>query len=186
MNSKERFHPNINGNALDLESGKISFLRQMADWMQEWFDSGRPGLSKQTASAFIQTNRAILDLCEELLHGDEFTYILTGRLQTDPLERGYSQYRQMSGGRFLVGLKDVLRSENIIEIRTCLKRNIDLEHVQNSDQVPADPIFQTFLEDMADIPPVVLDSDAYEVAVYVAGYVLHTISSKTPIVDCEL
>ena len=31
VNSKERFHPNMTGNALDLESGKINFLRQMAD-----------------------------------------------------------------------------------------------------------------------------------------------------------
>ena len=30
--------------------------------------------------------------------------------QTDPLERQFSQYRQMNGGRFLVSLREVLHS----------------------------------------------------------------------------
>ena len=44
------------------------------------------GLSKRTFKALIQTNRAIANLCSDLL-SDGYYYILTGRLQNDPLER---------------------------------------------------------------------------------------------------
>ena len=47
---------------------------------------------------------------------------MTGRFQTDPLERRFSQYRQMNGGRFLVSLKEVMRSESIKTIlQNCLE-----------------------------------------------------------------
>ena len=59
-------------------------------------------------------NRAIADLTTDL-YNEGYKYVLTGRLQTDPLERRFSQYRQMSGGRFLVSLKEINRSESIVE-----------------------------------------------------------------------
>lgn len=63
------------------------------------------------------------------------------------------------------------RSHN--KIRTCLKRNIDLGYIQNSDEVLVDPLASVFLDEVADIPPLVFDSDAFEVAVCIAGYILH-------------
>ena len=56
----------------------------------------------------IQTNYAISELSLELLN-EGYDYILTGRFQSDPLERSFLQYRQLSGGRFLVSLQEVLR-----------------------------------------------------------------------------
>ena len=50
---------------------------------------------------------------------------MTGRFQTDPLERRFSQYRQMSGGRFLISLKEVLKSESIIQVKTILKNSLE-------------------------------------------------------------
>ena len=48
-------------------------------------------------------------------------YVLTAKFQSDPLERRYGQYSHMSGGWFLVSLKDVSQSENILEIKTLVK-----------------------------------------------------------------
>ena len=48
-------------------------------------------------------------LIDELLEED-YDFVLVGRMQTDPLERRFSQYRQMSGGRFLVGFGEVRNS----------------------------------------------------------------------------
>ena len=36
VNAKERFHPNIVGNALIADDGKIEFLRQFSNWLSEW------------------------------------------------------------------------------------------------------------------------------------------------------
>ena len=53
-----------------------------------------------------------------------YDFRLTSRFPSDPLERRYGQYRQMSGGRFLIGLKDATLSEKITKIKILLtKRN---------------------------------------------------------------
>ena len=92
VNAKERFHPNIVGNALIAGDGKIEFLRQFSNWLSEWIEAGKLGLSKQTFDALINSNRGIADLGSDLLN-EGYKYILTGRLQTDLLERRFSQYR---------------------------------------------------------------------------------------------
>ena len=65
-------------------------------------------------------------LIEDLLT-EGYNFVLTARLQSDPLERRYGQYRQMSGGRFLVGLKDATVSEKIIKMKSLLKEGIDID-----------------------------------------------------------
>lgn len=64
-------------------------------WMCRWRDSNAFGLSKQTFKTLISTNRATADLSTDLLK-EGYNYILTGRLQTDPIERIFSQYREIS------------------------------------------------------------------------------------------
>ena len=64
------------------------------------------------------------DLLDELLM-DDHKYILTARLQSDPIERRFSQYRQLSGRQFLVSLREVETSEKILLCQTLLKENID-------------------------------------------------------------
>ena len=45
---------------------------------------------------------------------DGYDYILTARLQSDPIERRFPQYRQMSGGRFTVSLREVRNTDFIL------------------------------------------------------------------------
>ena len=47
-------------------------------------------------------------------------------MQSDPFEKRFSQYRQMSGGRFLVSLCEVLNSERILQCRSLLKENVNI------------------------------------------------------------
>ena len=63
-------------------------------------------LTENTSSALKRTLRYTASLIEDLL-SEGYEYVLTSRFQSDPLERRFSQYRQMSGGRFLVGLREV-------------------------------------------------------------------------------
>ena len=57
---------------------------------------------------------------------------MTSRFQSDPLERRFGQYRQISGGRFLVGLREATSSEKIIKLKTLLKNHIDISNIMNS------------------------------------------------------
>ena len=47
--------------------------------------------------------------------------------QSDPLEKRFDQYRQMSGSRFLVGLKDINCSDKNLKIKSFLKEDIDID-----------------------------------------------------------
>ena len=75
--------------------------------------------------------RAQSYLIKELLD-ESYSFVLGRRFQSDPLEKRFSRYRQMSGGRFLVSLREVLTSEEILTCRSLLKEdvNIWLENIQ--------------------------------------------------------
>ena len=80
-------------------------------------------LTEQTSSALKQTLRCTASLIEDLI-AEGYNYVLTSRILSDLLERRYSQYRRMSGGRFLVGLKEVNDAKKILKIRSLLKEGI--------------------------------------------------------------
>ena len=109
-NSKTEFNSNNRlGNAAILGDNKPTFLRALADWIEEWKDESISNceqftLTENTSSALKRTLRCTASLIEDLL-SEGYEYVLTSRFQSDPLERRFSQYRQMSGGRFLVGLR---------------------------------------------------------------------------------
>ena len=52
-----------------------------------------------------------------------YQYVITARLQSDPVEQRFSQYRQMSGGRFLNNLQEVLNSKKILWCCSLIKEN---------------------------------------------------------------
>ena len=97
----------------------------MNTWLTKWETSTRFGLSKQTFSALRQTNNVISDLSSDLL-SEGYKFVLTGRMQTDCLERRSSHYRQMSGGRFLVSLNEVINSESIIKMKSLPQHELEI------------------------------------------------------------
>ena len=131
-NSKSRFNTsNRLGNAAVLNDKKPEFLRAFADWIDEWDNLKLPNCDKfnltaQTSHALRCTLRCHAALLEELL-SEGYSYVLTSRFQSDPLEKRYGKYHQMSGGRFLVGLKDVVFSEKILKIKSLVKEGLDID-----------------------------------------------------------
>ena len=124
-NSKERFNSsNKLGNDAVQSDHKPDFLRAVADWVKEWSTSPNFTLTKQTSHALITTLTASALLIEDLLE-EGYEYVLLARLLTDALERHFSKYRQMSGGRFLVCLLEVSNSERILRLRSIIKEGIN-------------------------------------------------------------
>ena len=136
-NSKARYSTaNYLGNAAVIGDNKQSFLRTMGDWIQNWQENKIPNCEKftqtsQTASAFVRTLKCHASLIEDLL-AEGYDFIMTSRFQSDPLERRFGQYRQISGGRFLVGLREATSSEKIIKLKTLLKNHIDISNIMDS------------------------------------------------------
>ena len=119
------------GHAAKKDDEKPKLCRALADWVENWCNERVPSfeqfiLSQSTAKALIRTLRCQASLIEDLFD-DGYDFILTARFQSDPLERRFDQYRQMSGGRFLVGFKDTICSEKILKIKCLLKEDIDID-----------------------------------------------------------
>ena len=71
-----------------------------------------------------QTLRCQAALIQDL-PTDGFDFVLTARLQSNPPERIYSQYSHMSGGLFLVSVRDVMYSENILKLNSLVQEGIN-------------------------------------------------------------
>ena len=114
VNVKVRFAPNPLGNALVKNDEKLGFVLTFADWLSLWCESKSTFcLSKQTFDGMIKTLRAQAHLASDLL-AEGYQFVLKAKFQSDPVEKRFSQYRQMSGGNFLVSLREVINSENIL------------------------------------------------------------------------
>ena len=99
-NSKQRFNTaNQLGNAAVSGGNKPDFLLSFADWVETWSACPAFTLTSQTSHALITTLRCTAYLITDLLNED-YEYVLTARFQSDPIERHFSKYRQMSGGSF--------------------------------------------------------------------------------------
>lgn len=175
------------GNAATRNDGKPEFLRKFADWVTEWQNTKirnceKFQLSKQTSDALSLTLRCHANLIEDLLMSPEFSFVLTSRFQSDPIERRFSQYRQMSGGRFLVSWKNVNQSETILKMKTLLKADCNLqESLSTICQEEKKQALVQIDEKISHVDEEVyqLNSSSLEVSNMIAGYVSRKASPLT-------
>ena len=96
-NSKQEFNTNFRtGNAAVKDDKKPLFLREFANWLEDWQsllskNSQKFTLSKQTNTALVITIRCNASLIEDLLMEKKYKYVLTSRFQTDFLELRFSK-----------------------------------------------------------------------------------------------
>ena len=133
-NSKQEFNTNFRiGNAAVKDDKKTLFFREFANWLQDWQSLQSKNyqkltLSKQTNTALVITLQCIASLIEDLLMEKIYKYFSTSRFQTDCLELRFSKYRQMSGGRFLFGLREMQVFEKILSTMSLLKTSINIRN----------------------------------------------------------
>ena len=157
----------------------------MADWIQNWQEKKissceKFSLTSQTASAFVRTLKCHALLIEDLL-AEVYDFILTSRFQSDPLKRRFGQYRQISSGRFLVGLKETTSSEKIIELKMFLKDDIGISNIMDSN-VEHDENIETLLHHVdlsrRSDEMVTLSEDSGTVGIYIAVYVAKKLKER--------
>ena len=145
-------------------------------------------LSGQTNSALQRTLRCHAALIEDLLEIDGYKSVLTARFQSDPLEKRYGQYRQMSGGRFLVSLKETMCCENILKMKSILKEGLDVNADLKVDTSHDPSEFEVLRERISKINHglVALSEDEKDVAVMllVTSHTNYMINSRTVAVTC--
>ena len=111
--------------------------------------------------------------------------MITARLQSDPVERRFSQYRQMSGSRFLDNLREVLNSERILRCRSIIKEYINFweeditcENLECFTVI--DGIFSTRTQEFVES---VLDENSAKVA---NGYVAKKLIKQSQYESCKI
>ena len=128
-------------------------------------------------------------LIDELLN-DGHDYILTARLQSDPIERRFSQYCQMSGGRFLVSLKEVRNTERILSCHSQIKNYVNFwKEVLQQPEINEDESYEMIDEMLCDrieeISESVLDDDSSELATAISGYIAKKLLKRSKCKDYE-
>ena len=188
-NSKQKFSPNVLNNAIVSGDGKVEFYVYLADWIETWCESPYFTLTANTANAIIVTLRGQTMLIKELITEDQYEFVLTGRLQSDAIERRFSRYRQMSGGRFLVSLREVLNSERILACQSLIKANVNFWE-ENLKPDVTEGLLVVFDEVVCvkedEIKNSALDSDSQEVAITIAGYVTKKLVKRTKCEVCKV
>ena len=110
-NSKQRFSPNILRNAV---------INGTKNWVFK--SSGRLDWTNTSNCVCIDYYFSC-PYCAHRRLTEAYQYVITARLQSYPVERCFSQYKQMSGGRFLDNLRDVLNSKRILRCHSLIKEN---------------------------------------------------------------
>ena len=91
---------------------KTEFLRALADYIE-----------LSTSNCVCIDYYSLYPCCSYRRLTEVCQCVITARLQSDPVERRFSQYRQMSSGRFLNNLWEVLNSKRILRCRSLIKEN---------------------------------------------------------------
>ena len=189
VNSRTRFSPNSLGNAIIPNDGKVLFLDAFAKWLETWlsFNPTAFCLTKSTFNALIKTLKAQSLLITDLL-SDGYEFVIMGKMQSDALERRFSQYRQMSGGRFLVSLREVRSSEKIIQYKALLKKNI--KFMSEEVAMDTDSAFEDFKQEIDmvntfELHEAGMTEESDDVSYYVAGYIGKKAAERLGCVDCK-
>ena len=156
---------------------RLTFLRQFTTFLVNWRDTSLAGLSKETNEAAQQTCRTVIELIF-YLKSKGFKYILTGLFQSDPLEKRFGIYRQMSGSNYIVSVRQVFESERKLKIQSLLKYHgfNTLNSLESLDEIHEQSI--TSLEKAAEIISLLSRSESilrhdesdFAIFYYIAGY----------------
>ena len=127
-------------------------------------------------------------LIDELLN-DSYDFVLKARLQSDSIERCFSQYRHMSGGRFLVSLREVINTERISSCRSLINKDInfwkeDLQPESNKEE-SYEMIDEMLHDRIEEISKNALDDDSSQVATTKSGYIARKLLKQSKYKDCE-
>ena len=162
---------------------KLDALNQYKESFICWQTTSSFGLSRETFSAFILSLESINCMAYHLIQNCGFSYVLTGNVNSDFIERRFGQYRQMSGGNYYISTKNAFDRERKVKILSLLEdpgfniKETEFHSLSNLDICEEEIHF--FLNDCCDISP---DCQDQAIIFYVAGYIAQSLLKKK---NCE-
>ena len=190
---------NPNFAPLHLNDPRLSYLDDVVKWLDCWksIPTSRGKLTPQTFTSFRHTCIALPLLVQRLTLECGFEYLLTTRIQNDPLEHNFGLYRQMSGSNYKISYCQILESERRLQLSNLLKflyikqqsENISLkEYLKNfaeddNEQTHIEFDFEYVTNELNNIADPVFNTSQIECLNYVAGYAIFSYLNKST--DCR-
>jgi hypothetical protein len=97
-----------------------SFLQKFRTWLQTWKEKAKKGkgLSKEAFFCALQTTKSYSDLAKYLLEEKHFSFVLFGKVGSNPIERCFGCYRQLAGANYYLSVRQFLEAEKTIRIKS--------------------------------------------------------------------
>lgn len=178
---------------------KTSYLRGFVDWLCVWDETVKEPkrkLSKQTFLCSKHSSAALAELSEFLILENGFEYFLTGKSQSDKIEKRFGKARQMTGGDLYASVRQFLESDRTLRVKNLAKLNKTMSEIKDifseaneekreKSEEAAIKISQIVSEDnCAEISPFVPVADA-NVLFYVAGSFSRSLCIQTDCKSCK-
>ena len=168
------------------------FLRYFIEWLSRWgrVKSSHGSLTSETFYALHHTTNALLEIADYCISELGANYVLLGKFQTDCLEARFGQYRQLSGGKYDVSLRQICECEKKIRLLSVLKLKLSGIDVTISDftidwNQLDDLDSQSEMNISVSNEDVQAALDYLPVITYVAGYCSYSINKKMKCEECK-
>ena len=128
-------------------------------------------LTPHTTLANELTFKGMADLAEHLIEKKGMKKVLLGKFSSDPIEKRFGQFRQLSGANFFISVKQLLDAEKRIRVLSLI-RDDQLGALDNYDETSYDTAYSTAAINLKLVPICELQMSEVDQATvyYVAGY----------------
>ena len=168
------------------------FLIYFLQWLDRWKITAAGGkLTRETFTALSHTTHALLEISDYCLNELGASYVLLGKFQTDALESRFGRYRQLSGAKYDVSLRQVYECEKKLRLLSVLRLKL---HHKKVDISTFDTDWCQFHDDCNSINTVSVTlttndlsaaRDYMPVITYIAGYCCYTVTKKLSCLHCR-
>jgi len=170
---------------------KLVFLREFADFLQQWEMSGRRGLSREMFLALHHSCLALSECASFLLDCHGFKYMLLGHLQSDAIESRFSWLRQLAGANYYLSMRQVLEGDKKIRALSLLKFShfslADLDVLTLASGSQSDSTADSVADALADAMKYTVSPSAGDanIVFYVTGAIARSVIHCTKCDNCR-
>ena len=164
---------------------RLALLCDYANFFRTWRNSKKQGMSAETFTAVENLCNVLRNLVKTLLADYGFRFVLTGFLQSDPLESRFGRYRQMSGGNFFISVKQIIESERKIRLSSILHHSgVTLDRLTMEDDTS--DVFHSSDNSFPidDLPFVEISESEFQIVYFIAGYCAKKVEKFVKCTEC--
>ncbi len=176
----------------------LVYLKDFIHWLELWSlqtkGKTKQGLSSETFLAMKQTTKALIEMAKCLLEEHEFSYVLLGQIQSDPLEKRFGWYRHLAGSNYFISVRQILEAEKSIRLQSLIKFSgysfSDLKETFEEGAKEEDEAIRKASDSIvalcsSDFMVNCARLEDKNIVFYVAGFVAHSLCKKIKCESCK-